>query len=205
MNSQTLKEFAVVVVAVIVALSIFSFVSNKTSGVGGGVTNFGGGISLDSLAVTGDTAFTGALAITGATTLTGATTAGTLTQGGGIRATTTTATSATLLASDFDTENVIDVTPGGASLTLTLPATSTLTSFIPTAGQTRTIYIRNATTTAGIALTIAAGTGVPLKIATSTSSGVVILGDTDGSNYGRIDFLRKANTDIEALLSIFAD
>lgn len=204
MNSNTLKEFAVVVVAVIVALTIFSFAS-KTTGVGGGVTNFGGGITLDSLAVTGDSALTGALAVTGASTLTGATTASTFTQGGGIRATTTTATTATLLASDFDTENVIDVTPGGASLTLTLPATSTLTSFIPTAGQTRTIYIRNATTTAGIALTIAAGTGVPLKIATSTSSGVVILGDTDGSNYGRIDFIRKANTDIEALLSIFAD
>lgn len=161
----------------------------------GGTTNFDGISLSEGLTVTGATSIASTLGITGATT------ASTLTQGGGIRATTTTATTATLLASDFDTENVIDVTPGGASLTLTLPATSTLTSFIPTAGQTRTIYIRNATTTADINITVAGGTGTALRNATST--GAIIRGVTGGNSYGKIDFVRKSTSDIDALLTVF--
>ncbi len=128
-------------------------------------------------------------------------TTNTLTQGGGIRATSTVNNAETLLASDFDVENVIDYTLNVQAATLTLPASSTLSSFVPTAGQTRSIFIRNATTTA-TNLTIAGATGVLLKKATSTA---VIIGDTDGANYARIDFTRKANTDIEALLHIFID
>lgn len=125
-----------------------------------------------------------------------------LTQGGGVKATSTTGSADTLLYSNFDTENMIDYTANVSSVTLTLPASSTLKNFIPTVGQTRTIYIRNATTSANINLTISGGTGTLLKKATSSAT---IYGDTDGANFGRIDFIRKANTDIEALLSIFAD
>lgn len=127
---------------------------------------------------------------------------GALTQGGGITATSTSGTAVPLLASDFDTENVIDVTLNVQDATLTFPATTTLTGFIPYAGMTRTLFVRNATTTATIELTVTGGTGVLLKNATTTGK---IWGDTDGGNHARIDLLRKANTDIEAFVTFFGD
>lgn len=126
---------------------------------------------------------------------------GVFTQGGGVRATSTVNAAETLLASDFDEENVIDYTLNQQDATLTLPASTTIPG-IPYAGNVRSVYIRNATTTAAMDLTIAGGTGTILKKATSTAT---IKGDTDGDNYARIDFVRKANTDIDALLNIFID
>lgn len=143
----------------------------------------------------------GVAVIDGSGNITG--TQGTFTQGGGVRATSTTALVVPLLATDFDTENVIDVTLNTGSGVLSFPATSTLTSFIPVAGQTRTIFIRNATTTASVDLGVSGGTGVLLKVA--SSSPAFIAGDTDGSNYGVVTLLRKANTDIEALFSMYKD
>jgi hypothetical protein len=162
----------------------------------GGITNY------DSLTLSDNLIVGGTVTITGATSLSGALTSGTFTQGGGIRATSTIGTTIPLLASDFDVENVIDVTLNVQDATLSFPATSTLTSFIPNAGDTRTIYVRNATTTASMDITISGGTGVLLKKATSTA---VVYGDTDGANFAKIDLTRKSNTDIEALLNIYMD
>lgn len=136
---------------------------------------------------------------------------GPFTSGGNIRSTSTTAIVVPLLSTDFDIENIIDVTLNTASSTLSFPATSTLTSFIPTAGQTRSIYIRNATTTAAVDLQITGGTGVIIKNETIYMGGTplnsagIILGDTDATNYARVDFIRKADTDIEALVTVFGD
>lgn len=132
---------------------------------------------------------------------TGSNTLNTLTQGGGITTTATTSTTYTAAAADFATANEVDITPNGASLTYTLPASSTLSSFIPTAGQTRTVFFRNATTTANVNITIAGGTGTFLR--TSATSSPIIVGNTAGSSYGKIDFIRKSNTDIAALLTEF--
>lgn len=129
---------------------------------------------------------------------------GALTQGGGIRATSTTGTVVPLLAADFDNENMIDITLNVQDATLSFPATTTLGSnFLPTAGMMRTFFIRNATTTASMDLTITGGTGFLLKKATSTA---IILGDTDGAGYAELNLIRKANTDIEVLLvNIYLD
>lgn len=127
----------------------------------------------------------------------------TLTEGGLINSTSTIGTVVPLGASDFDTENVIDVMLNVSDATLSFPASSTLTSFLPVAGQTRTLFIRNATTTASIDLLITGGTGVLLKVA--SSSPATLVGDTDGANYGVVRLIRKANTDIEALLTLFKD
>lgn len=132
---------------------------------------------------------------TGGLTLTGI-----LTSGGGVTATTTDTTASTLAVTDFDNENVIDVTPGAASVTLSFPATSSLTSFIPATGQTRTIFIRNATTTAGVNILVASSTGV---IVNSASTSALIMSTTGAKNYGKLDFVRKANTDISVLLTLF--
>lgn len=138
----------------------------------------------------------------GNTSSSGTTVVSTFTQGGGIAATSTSGSVVPLLAADFDIENVIDVTLNVQDATLSFPATSTLTSFIPTAGQSRTLFIRNASTTAAMDITISGGTGVLLKKATSSA---IVRGDTDGANYARIQLVRKADSDIEAFLDIFLD
>jgi len=150
-----------------------------------------------------------AATVTGTTlNASGATDVSTFTQGGGVFATSSDGAVLPLLAANFDTENMLDVTLNIVDGTLSFPATSTLTSFIPTAGDTRTIFVRNASTTAAMDLTIAGGTGVLLKNASSTNATQVsplIGGDTDGANYARLQFLRKVNTDIEMFVEIFKD
>lgn len=199
----------VALVAIILFLTLGQGGYGKTGSSG---TRFPNGVSADSTApLTGEVRGT-TLTITGASTLTGAiTSTGAVTQGGGIRATSTTNTSETLLATDFDTENVIDYTANTGDTTLTLPASTTLTSFLPTAGQMRTVWIRNATTTAATDLIIVGGSGTLLKVASSTNQiggGVgaqQINGDTDGGNHARLDFVRKANTDIEVMMTPYRD
>lgn len=132
----------------------------------------------------------------------GPTLVNTFTEGGGVRATSTSGSAVPLVATDFDTENLIDVTLNIVDATLSFPATSTLKSFLPNAGDSRTLYIRNASTTAAMDLTITGGTGVLLKNASSTA---VIVGDTDGANFAIIRLIRKANTDIEALMIPYRD
>lgn len=107
----------------------------------------------------------------------------------------TTTTTATLLNTELNGYSVISVTPNGASLTLTLPATSTLTTFVPNAGDNTTVFVRNATTTAGVNLTLAAGTGMTLKMATSTNA------LTPGS-LAKLIFIRKTNTDMDVLINV---
>lgn len=126
--------------------------------------------------------------LTAGITTTGVTKTSTLTEGGGTRATTSGA-SATFLASDFDVERVIEVNPSVAGITLTLPATSTLTSFVPNSGDCRDLRIVNATGTANIALTIAGGTGSLLKNGSSTA--IIMTG-----NAADMTACRRPNTDI---------
>lgn len=123
---------------------------------------------------------------------------GTFTQGGGITASSTSA-SVTMAGTEFTTSNVLDYTVNvGTTNTLTWSASTTAPCSVMSSGQVRTVYIRNASTTA-IALTIAGGTGNTLKSATST----VIAGNTDGSNMARFDITKKSSTNCNILMSVF--
>lgn len=133
-------------------------------------------------------------------------------QGGGVYATSTVNTSETLLGSTLANVNVVDYTFNGAVAggTVTLPASTTMPiGRLP--GSTRTIFIRNATTTSGTTVTIAGNTGTLFKVASSTNQigtgggAQQIYGDTDGGNHARLDFVRKANSDIEVLFTAFRD
>jgi hypothetical protein len=129
--------------------------------------------------------------------VTGALVVGTFTQGGGVLATTSIG-AGTLTAANIATNNVIQQTNTGA-ITLTLPASSTLTSFIPTAGQVRSLFIANLGTAA---VTLAGGTGTSIKVASSTSLiGATGLKVIQIGGTGRLDFFRKSNTDIEVILT----
>jgi hypothetical protein len=130
-------------------------------------------------------------------TVSGASDVSTLTQGGGVRATSTLNSAETLLASDFDVENYIEYTPNISSVTLTLPATSTLATMIPNAGDTRTIIIENATSTASIDITISAGAGMDLQ--EPDGQDLVISED----NYAILTFWRRSDTDMVVTVDVF--
>lgn len=120
---------------------------------------------------------------------------------GGRVASSTTSTTGTLLASAIENATVIDYTLNVADVTLTLPATSTI-GFMRNPGDTKTFFVRNATTTATMDITFANGTGMNYKRATSTKT---LIGDTDGGNTARITLIRQADSDIDMLVDLFVD
>lgn len=119
------------------------------------------------------------------------------TQGGGVLSFTATSTqdARTLTQYEMLHNNVINiVSTTSPALTLTLPATSTLTTLLPNAGDMREWFIDNqhlaATTT-----TIAAGAGIDL-IAVTTNDDVI-----DGQEVSRLTCIRKADTDVYCIVS----
>lgn len=128
----------------------------------------------------------------------GAIIAATFTQGGGITASSTSA-SVTLAGTEFVTSNVFDYTVNVGSPTLTLNASTSPPCSVMSAGQVRTLYIHNATTTAASQITVAGGTGVILGVSSTT----VIAGSTTGKGFARLDVTKKANTDCQALMTNF--
>lgn len=116
--------------------------------------------------------------------------------------TSTTATTQTLVAADITNYSTVILTPNTNSVTLTLPASSTLSAFVPTAGDWAQQCWINATSSAAKNITFAAGTGIDLEV--SSSSLVIAPG-----NSGCFRFLRKPATasafDIIAQFTTFVD
>lgn len=118
------------------------------------------------------------------------------TQGGGVLTVSTTSASYTLTAAQMAEYNVIEIasTANPNQFTLTLPATSTLSTVIPNPGDFREWFIDNkhaaATTT-----TIAAGTGIDL-VAVTANDDVI-----DGQEKSRLSCYRKANDDVACIVS----
>lgn len=134
----------------------------------------------------------------GATNQSYFTNTGVLVQGGGIAASSTKA-SVTMKGNEFDSANILDYTINVGSVTLTLPASTS--SICPSvSGQERTVYIRNATTTAASTLTLASGTNITLISASSTK---VIDGATSGDDFARLEVTRKADNTCVALMQTF--
>ena len=114
---------------------------------------------------------------------------------GGRFATSTNDTTATSLASDFRDVSRYDFTPNVAGITLTLPATSTMTDFIPKAGMTRQVFLCNATSTAATPFTLAFGSGMNAVLATSTLA--------IGTDYcADITFSRQSDSDIDVFYDL---
>lgn len=118
---------------------------------------------------------------------------------------TSTTAAGTLQADDVASTQCITMTVNGAAtndITLTLAASTT--NFCPAnEGAVKRWYIQHATTSATSDLTIAGGTGVALKQA--TTSGLLIPGDTDGENFAVIDVKRNADTDCTAFINVYKD
>ena len=83
---------------------------------------------------------------------------------------TTTAGSETIKASDVNGYDTVILTPTVASATITFPASSTLATCLPAAGNTQKTCFVNGTTTAGVILTFAGGTGTSVQVASSSAT-----------------------------------
>ena len=132
----------------------------------------------------------GGTTISGASTITGAIDASVFTQGGAVLATSTSGTASSFSAADLLTYSVWEVTPNNADLTYTFPASSTLSTLVPTAGDSRTWVIVNATSTAGIDVIFAAGTGSAVKGVGGAALTI------DEASHGFLTLTRKANSDL---------
>lgn len=189
MNSKSLWV-AVVVIAIIALYGAFRNIAHAP--VIGGVTNYDTISAVTAQFGTGCgdsyTTCNGFRVSAG-----GAITASSTSASGGNLSTTTGATaSTTLVASDllYSTMHVNPNLVVGA--TLTLPATSTLTSYLPNVGDTVRFNIVNATTTT-VYITLAGGTGTILQSQSSTTR-------IYPTQSGMLFAVRKSNTDIQFML-----
>jgi len=129
------------------------------------------------------TSLTNSGALTGATT-----TVDQFTQGGAVLATST-AGNSTLTEAEMLVYNVIEIQPTSGAITLTLPATSTMTTLLASAGDYRNWVIQN-TATAATNTTIAAGTGIDLQEPDGQN---VVIGQ---NNFAYLTCHRDSSTDV---------
>lgn len=86
------------------------------------------------------------------------------------------------------------------TLTHTLPATSTLTAFIPNVGECREYWFDNTAVAAATTTTWLLGTGMNLVglDATGAGTGADVI---DGNEYGQMKFCRERDTDITVYMT----
>jgi hypothetical protein len=126
-----------------------------------------------------------------------------LVDGGGVYATTTTVATETLTSQILEKNKVIRMlgSATAAAITVTLPASTTMSNILPKPGDYRTWVIENGYTAAATTTTIAAGTGIDLQEPDGQN---VVIGI---NNYAWLTCYRELSTDIVCLVdeSIPAD
>lgn len=159
-------------------------------------TRFPNGISADSTSPSAGEVRGTTLTTTGAATISGETDLEGLTQGGNTLASSTSAAAGTLTEADLLANNVLDVESTiSVAFALTLPATSTMTTLLPNAGDYRHWVISNASTTAAVVMTVTKGAGIDL-IGVDTNVDVI-----DGAEWSVMNCYRKVDTDVVCELS----
>ncbi len=213
---ETINKYAGTVALVILAiLGLMSMFGHKNQIFGSATACTDGYTCYTNLEVQGNLITDGTTSFVGAISGALATFSGLIKADGGIlhsytNATSTTATSETIVQADILNFETVLMTPNGAGgLTVTLPATSTLTSVVPTAGDMAQQCWYNATTTASTPITFVAGSGFDLEVASSTAKAVQGNASSNLSigtgNSGCFTFIRKANTDIVGEFQSFTD
>lgn len=108
-----------------------------------------------------------------------------------------TAVSSTLPITYLTNYSGLDYTPGNVAVTLTLPATSTMTSFISNAGECFNWRFRNLDGTAATSTTFAAGTGITLRKPETTGADYVI----EGGNGALLMFCRELDSNVTVFIN----
>lgn len=152
----------------------------------GSGTRYPNGISADTTSPSSGEVRGTTLTITGATTFGGLMTLNAGQLKSYTNSTSTTATTQTLTQADLLNYDSMLLTLNVGSATLTLPATSTMTSMVPNAGDVQEILVYNATSTADTYITWAAGAGINLQTSSSTASSLTQNNETVAS----LKFLR---------------
>lgn len=167
----------------------------------GSGTRLQNGISADNIKPSAGEVRGTTLTITSTASFTGALTAGGIVtlNAGQLRSytnATTSVTTGTLRLSDVQGYDTILLTPTGAAAnkTLTFFASSTASTWLPTAGDMQETCFLNGTTTAATTITFAAGTGIDLEVASSTSIGGVGTLILPADSVGCFKFIRKTAT-----------
>lgn len=202
--TTTMKFIATAIAGVIVGLLL------STSGVSlGGVysqvnQNFREGIKVGTadqfvIASTGAVTSSGAFSLSGALGITGITSVAEFSQGGGI-ATLTDANGGvyTLTESELLNNSVLKFAASGAGqevIALTFPATSTMTTLLPNAGDMRTWFYDSTALAAATTTTLTLGVGIDL-IGVTTNDDLI-----DGGELAEITCFRQADTDVTCLTS----
>lgn len=140
---------------------------------------------------------TDTLDVDGTADVSGTTTVGRFTQGGGITTLTDANGGAFTLTQAHMNSGVIAFAAGGAgqsTITITLPASSTLTTIIPNAGDFASWIYDSTALDAATTTTFATGAG--MAIHEPDGGNLVVAGATQAT----LTCHRKANTDIECLL-----
>jgi hypothetical protein len=193
-----------ILIAIVIAIGGYFFPQVQQA-FGGTGTRFPNGLSADStspsagqvrgtsLTITGNSSISGLLAVSSSFLTFSPTAVSTTTTGGNAA----TLSQADLLAGEYYTVNINQA----SDFTYTLPASSTLTTLLPSTGNQATWCFDNATSTGNIDLVFVAGTGIDLQMATSSS----VLEYVQQTSMGCITLVRKSNTDLFGLLQIYND
>lgn len=178
------------------------------SGLNVGGTRWANGISADSTSpVAGEVRGT-TLTITSAITAAIANFSGLVTHDAGVtnsytNSTSTADTTQLLVEADILNYSSVIMTPTTGATTLTFNSSSTMENLVPVAGDWFDQTWHNASTTAAITLTFAAGTGIDLEISTSSANSLII--NPDG--FSTLRYFRKPATasafDIGILITHF--
>jgi len=105
---------------------------------------------------------------------------------------TSTQTAYTVTQADLLAASLLTFTPLNTALTATLPASSTLTTFLPNAGDTSSIVVYN--TSSATTTIIAGGTGTTLLSASSTAT-------IQATKAATLDCTRLATTNVVCLMT----
>lgn len=131
-------------------------------------------------------------------TLVGATsTVEAFTEGGFVYSTSTSAVTnnLTFRAAEIQNYRYLVINQGRIDQTLTLPATSSITTLVPNSGDVARITVQSATGTV-TGFRIAAGTGFTIQTGSTTPATVAT---TTNGEWATLTFIRKPNTDIDVL------
>lgn len=164
-------------IIIVVCATLFSgFVGGYVGGLVGGnnqSVSLGGITNLDALELNDGLMVTGSSTLSKTLTTTSTTTIKSVTERGNTLSTTTgTGTVVPLSEADLLNYRFVLLTPGtvGDTNFFTVPASSTLTTFLPNAGDSSELVVQNSTTTAGAFLAFRPGAGVVRIAATTTAT-----------------------------------
>lgn len=207
-----LKKYLGWAIAVVAVFALIFSLANRPQATGG-TTNLDYLDTTDGYGVDGTTVIDGSGNWVGALTGTTGSLSGLLTLNAGVlnsytNSTSTVVTAYTLKAADLVGYDSILMTPNTAALTLTFPASSTLSTLVPSAGDIQRTCIFNATSTAAATITLATGTGISLeRVATSTTSGSAGMLAIPANGSACLTFVRQKATastfDISVLVTPF--